>query len=337
MDYNFDRVDMIFCHRTCFDGAASAMILQKYVESKNYPKPNIYPYYHEKDPSNYKFPPVDGKHVAIVDISFTIDILLNFFSRCASLIVVDHHKSAQDELRHFNFCIFDMNRSACQIMYDLLYRSSNDRKVQNNNRVSDMKMTSETRSRPRWVDYIGQRDLFRFEKNDDTDYFSTMLYFETTKKNHFQIVDEIYHFSDEQIDEYIRAGRYHKETQICYEQKSFMCANKCVLVIPTDVLSSRNSQLQPVYTVYASDDYIHRSNVGSALSQRDDCDFAVLYKYNLLKHNWSISLRGQDNKTNCSEIAIQFGGGGHRNACAFTWNRDIREILVPFNLFNPHT
>ncbi len=41
---------------------------------------------------------------------------------------------------------------------------------------------------------------------------------------------------------------------------------------------------------------------------------------------WKVSLRSKDERINVSDIAAKFGGGGHRQAAAFRWKKDLEEL-----------
>ena len=57
------------------------------------------------------------------------------------------------------------------------------------------------------------------------------------------------------------------------------------------------------------------SEIGSRLSP--DCDFAMIWYYDHVGHNIRVSLRSFHENTDVSEIAKNFGGGGHKKAAGF--------------------
>ena len=110
-------------------------------------------YYFAQDPRNMTFlpytygkpAPLDlcrGLDVTIVDFSFPRDQLEALHSVARSLLVLDHHATAEADLRGLPYCIFDMNRSGAGITWDAL-----------------------SGGQPRhWlIDYIEDRDLWRFK------------------------------------------------------------------------------------------------------------------------------------------------------------------------------
>lgn len=88
----------------------------------------------------------DGSRVAIVDFSFHRPVLDELAQRC-ELLVLDHHKTAEEALRGAPYAIFDLNRSGCQIAWDYFAP----------------KFVIPQRSAPVALDLVADRDLWKFE------------------------------------------------------------------------------------------------------------------------------------------------------------------------------
>jgi oligoribonuclease NrnB/cAMP/cGMP phosphodiesterase (DHH superfamily) len=101
---------MIIYHANCVDGFTS-----NWVARKAFPSESL-----EFIPMHYKQPPPDvtGKDVYICDFSFPRQILLDMEDKAAKLVVMDHHKTAKEDLEGLDFCIFDMDRSGAAITWD---------------------------------------------------------------------------------------------------------------------------------------------------------------------------------------------------------------------------
>lgn len=71
-------------------------------------------------PVNYGDSPPDvtGKEVYILDFSYKRDVLIAMHAQAKSLLVLDHHLSAQQDLAGLDFAIFDMNRSGCVMAWE---------------------------------------------------------------------------------------------------------------------------------------------------------------------------------------------------------------------------
>ena len=120
---------MIISHRFCSDGlVAAAIILRKYPDAECV-------FLNPGDPP----PNVIDKEVYIVDFSFKRDVLLDMKSKAKSLLVLDHHKSAQKELAGLEeFCIFDMNRSGCGLAHDYFFPDEHRHWITNYTETKDL-------------------------------------------------------------------------------------------------------------------------------------------------------------------------------------------------------
>ncbi len=56
--------------------------------------------------------------VAVVDFSYPRDVLVELHGRCQSLLVLDHHQSAQQDLEGLAFARFDMDRSGARMAWE---------------------------------------------------------------------------------------------------------------------------------------------------------------------------------------------------------------------------
>ena len=107
-------------HKNCLDGYCSAFIVNKFHHHYR-DLVEFYPAsYNDKD-----LPDVEDKEVFIVDFSYKRDILIELASKAKSIVVLDHHKTAEADLRDLNLSnvlvIFDMNRSGAMITWDYFY------------------------------------------------------------------------------------------------------------------------------------------------------------------------------------------------------------------------
>lgn len=72
-------------------------------------------------PVNHGDPPPemgDDAKVAIVDFSYQRDVILEMRKRFADLLVLDHHKTAEEELKGLDFARFDMEKSGARMAWE---------------------------------------------------------------------------------------------------------------------------------------------------------------------------------------------------------------------------
>jgi nanoRNase/pAp phosphatase (c-di-AMP/oligoRNAs hydrolase) len=63
-------------------------------------------------------PDVLGREVYIVDFSYSRTVMEDLNADAASLVCLDHHKTAEEELKGLPYCVFDMDRSGARMAWD---------------------------------------------------------------------------------------------------------------------------------------------------------------------------------------------------------------------------
>jgi nanoRNase/pAp phosphatase (c-di-AMP/oligoRNAs hydrolase) len=126
---------LVIYHGNCFDGFTAAWVVNGYLEEID-EKGEFYPATYGSYP-----PDVKGKNVYIVDFSYPRNVLMKMYDDAKNLLVLDHHKTAQDNLEGLDFCIFDMERSGAGIAWDYFFNFT---------------------PRPWLVNTIEDRDLWKF-------------------------------------------------------------------------------------------------------------------------------------------------------------------------------
>ena len=85
--------------------------------------------------------------ILILGFSYKREILLDLVMQYPDLIVVDHHKTAQEELQGLNFCVFDLELSGCRLAWDLFCKDEEGQVL----------------PVPAILGYVEDRDLWRFK------------------------------------------------------------------------------------------------------------------------------------------------------------------------------
>jgi oligoribonuclease NrnB/cAMP/cGMP phosphodiesterase (DHH superfamily) len=87
-----------------------------------------------------------GQHVLMVDVSLPEQALMALHKVASSFVLIDHHKTAAQNLGHLPFCHFDMNRSGAGIAWDY---------------------ANPGQARPPLIDLVEARDLYRWDTVND--------------------------------------------------------------------------------------------------------------------------------------------------------------------------
>jgi uncharacterized protein len=124
-------VDLVIYHGACRDGFTAA-----WVARRRYPDAMFHAGYFGERP-----PDVAGRTVLIVDFSYPRAVMQGMSGQAESVLLLDHHKTARDDLIGLPNAFFDMERSGAGIAWDHLFPGED---------------------RPWLVDYVEDRDLWRF-------------------------------------------------------------------------------------------------------------------------------------------------------------------------------
>jgi uncharacterized protein len=262
-------------HGNCSDGFTAAWVASRWGCDEFFPA----------DHATKKYPDVAGKEVYIVDFSYNLETLKDLAKTAEKIVILDHHKTAQEDLKDLPHpdsgekltAIFDMDRSGAQLAWAYFFPNHTE---------------------PALVSYVADRDLWKWALPDSKALsayiLSKNLSFKTwdlldidfcTLDNRQKVLGRgqaILDKMNRDIDEFIQVA---KQTMII------------------------GGHLVPVVNIpyqWASDalnKLCHKQPF--AASYYDTEDFRIF------------SLRSTDIGADVSVIAKQYGGGGHRNASGF--------------------
>lgn len=282
---------IVIYHSPCLDGHTAA-----WVASKFNPQPDD-----EYIPAKYGDAPPDvtGKDVLVVDFSYPRSVMEEMKAKAKSLVVLDHHKSAEADCAGLDFCQFDMNRSGAGMAWDFLFAG---------------------KPRPKLVNYIEDRDLWKFALPGSRAASAYISSFEKTKENwdfleiqfeehmHYEVVPQgsaILRFQDQKVSEIADEAR---ERFIPY-----------------------GSNGEGYNILSANCPYLFASQVGEELYKRHpERPFVATY-FDRADGKQQWSLRSSKTGIDVSEVAKEYGGGGHAHAAGFVmsqvvpmWKEDTR-------------
>jgi len=287
---------LVIYHAHCSDGFTAAWVAARalgYAE--------LYPGLFDQRP------PYDlarGRDVYIVDFSYPRDQLEELHTVvCGAdlasrrrLVVLDHHKTAEANLSGLGYCTFDMNRSGAGLTWDHFHPG---------------------KRRPWIVDYVEDRDLWRFSLPD-----SKALSLRIQIAPHtLETWDEL---SQRPLDELVReAAGCALYLQHCIEE-ALRRAYRTHLYYP-----GHPEPGAPCVCVNAGPAGV--SDILHALLERfEDVPAALAWQLGA-DGKLQCSLRSRPD-FDCSVIARALGGGGHAQASGFRLGletRTARQLLTP--------
>jgi len=258
-------------------------------------------------------PDVAGKNVLIVDFSYKRPVLEELSAIASSIVILDHHETAERELAPFIFhesspglismfdvpgmmsdlaelegppvvAVFDMNRSGAMMAWQFCWPDTEP---------------------PLLIRLIEDRDLWRFKHEASRPIATWLRSVPFDFERWTRIVDDLeIPYGNEIMREAEAMQRFHDEK--VKEIASF----------------ARRGFLGNWYEpIVVSCPPMFASEVGNyLLSQYPDAPFAATFYDTKNRRMWS--LRSTDEREPVNTIAERWGGGGHRNAAGFSVERE---------------
>ena len=269
-------------HKNCADGFAAALAVKVHFDTKGEECEFIPAQYGEEPPA------VTDKNVIIVDFSYPREVLLSMFEQAESLIVLDHHKTAEKALEGLDFCIFDMNKSGAMMAWECFHGSL---------------------STPLLFHYVQDRDLWQWQLPDSKAVSAAL-----------QTLSLDFDVWERYLDDAAISGLVAKGTAILEYQ---------------EVLINRAVNPKNLKFVTVAGERVPMINATVLISEicgklAEEYPFAISYFDTPEKRVFSLRSRG--NGADVSEIAKQFGGGGHAQAAGFTLGFDELGKIEPREL-----
>lgn len=282
-DLNFDNlilkkeeVDMIIYHGGCVDGFTSAFSAYKFL-STTFPERDV-----KYIPASFDKPPpaVEGKNVCICDFSYKKTILEEMLKKANKLIILDHHKTAQEELLGVpdENKIFRMDHSGAYLTWRYFHF---DKPV------------------PDLILYVEDTDIWT-KKLPNTNELATAIHTTTqTFEEYEKLLD----------NDYLRTRGLQDGSTILKQTNNDVSR---AIKNATPKLIYIDKQYQFVAYLNSS---VFKSDIGHRVFELyPDANFSGIYSIDDYSNSTIFSLRSTDNRTDVSRIAKIFGGGGHRNA-----------------------
>lgn len=279
---------MCIYHGNCADGFGAAWVVRQALGADVEFVPAVY---------GQPAPDVQGKDVIIVDFSYPYELLVLMSRQANSILILDHHKTAQDDLGRLFFAgrnyqefvvdcaaecacnnaphigaLFDMHRSGAGLAWDFFFPN---------------------RPRPALINHIEDRDLWLFKLEGTREIQAAVFSYPYD----FDVWDQLFTQDPTQLlaDGKAIERKHHKD------------------VAELVAVTKRRMVIGGLDVPVANLPYTLTSDAGALMTQGEP--FAACY--------WdtpdgrTFSLRSTDAGEDVSAIAKQYGGGGHRNASGF--------------------
>lgn len=228
-----------------------------------------------------KQPPTikEGDRIYVVDFSYPRELMLSWEKIVSELVVLDHHKTAQEALQGLSFATFDMHKSGAVLAWEYWHPNQ---------------------PLPILVQYVQDRDLWRKELPCSDQVFVMLRSF----KKEFEVWDVLAHLSQ---DEFLSLAK----------------------TIGTPILGKQRQDVEAISSTYTWQEIgghkvptVHTpkpslaSDIGHYLCKLlPEAPFSgISWSDGDGKTKWGLRSIGD---FDVSQVAKQYGGGGHKNAAGF--------------------
>lgn len=265
----------VIYHKNCNDGTASAWTAWlKFGKNAKY-----IPHMYNEDPPII---PADCEYLYILDYSFPRIIMDKFYEQLnGNIQVIDHHKTAEENLKGFPKCIFDMTQCGAVLSWKFFHP---DKKL------------------PIFLEYIQDYDIWT-KKLPYTDEVSAYINSFDRNIENFNTFKSTFETSFESV---VKEGsamlRYHEKDiqKICSSARKYLWKDET-----------------PIECIIVNTPAFMASDVGNVLCKKHtEAKFVCCYSDTHEGYRY-YSLRSVGD-FDVSKLAAKFpGGGGHKNASGF--------------------
>lgn len=274
-----DQNNKFLCiyHGNCADGFAAAWVVRK---AKGEDRVEFVAGVYQTPP-----PDVEGRDVILVDFSYKRPVLLAMAERANSILIIDHHKTAAEDLVNLPDNVtarFDMGHSGAMLTWLHFFPLEEP---------------------PALLRHIEDRDLWAFKLPFTREIQAAVFSY----RYDFEVWDDLMY--PDNLQELIAGGA-------AIERKHFKDIHELLPVVTRPMQFDDPRELDDVIVVQVANlPYIHSSDAGHILAVKHPAGVGACY--------WDtpdgrvFSLRSTDDGMDVSAIAKQYGGGGHAHAAGF--------------------
>jgi oligoribonuclease NrnB/cAMP/cGMP phosphodiesterase (DHH superfamily) len=290
-------VDCVVYHKGCADGLTAAWALWRIAPTARFLAATY------DDDVDALLEATRGRHVIVVDLSFSRAVHLRVRAVAAALLVLDHHASAYRDVGAERDAVFDMTRSGAT----LAWAYANDAPA------------------PPLVACVQDRDLWQWR---------------LPHSEQFSAAYELLLSGAHENDASFLTTMHSIDALYCSSSLKGFIAEGAVLLRSNAahiarVLRDKNAvgrRRLRGFDVVVVNSTVLISELGAALcSAYPTACCAIVCRYDAAKSAHSVSARSSATthpEIDCSAIAKHFGGGGHRQAAGWKWpHSDIESMF----------
>lgn len=270
-----DPQPLVLYHGRCADGFAAALAAWRFYGGRV----ECLGLSHGQAATVADLPPLEGRAVYVLDFSFAPDLLAEIDARAARLVLLDHHKSAAEQLAGFvcrcGALHFDMGKSGARLAWEFFHPDAPP---------------------PDLVRFVEDRDLWAWQYPETAGFVAAL----DMEPFDFARWQQIADFAPDETAAFVARGQAMDEKFRHLAQDVAGGARPLVF----------NGQAGLMVNAPGA----FHSLVGELLSQQSG-SYALMWAVGK-DGQVKVGLRSQRGY-DCSPLAVSMGGGGHAQACGF--------------------
>ena len=274
-------------HGNCADGFGAAWAL-RYSTGDGGKDIDFHPGIYGEDP-----PDVTDKDVVMLDFSYKKDVVLKMTETAKSILIIDHHKTAKADLIFNHQDLAEGDYCPINVIFDM----------EKSGAMLSWEHFNKGKPVPALITHIQDRDLWKFELDFTREIQAAIFSYEYD----FEVWDRL---MSTDVNELIKEGE-------AIERKHFKDIQELIK------LAAYRTTIAGYDVPVLNAPYFYSSDVGHILGVNEP--FAACYYDHVEGRTYS--LRSSEDGIDVSEIALLFGGGGHKHAAGFSIKYDALHEL----------
>ena len=243
------------------------------------------PIHHDNKPLDTLALNAEGKDIYIIDYSFKPEEMKMLVAVNKKVVLIDHHITSAESVKIATESLYDTSHSGANLAWKYFHPN---------------------KKTPKLINYVEDYDLWKF-KLPFTQELTLIL---SAKKLKFKIWDKLAkEFEDASaLKELIKQGK------IMFDYRENLI---------NELIEKGEEVIFEGHRAFAVNSPVFESEIGHHIYNKKGM-LAIIWSYRK-KHNkpkLKVSLRS-DKNIDVAEIALKYGGGGHKSAAGFTLEKEI--------------
>lgn len=322
--------DTIIYHGFCPDGIAAAWCFTKYYNGQ--PKTRQSAVKQRRFiAGQYKLIPdctaFTNANILFLDFTYDQATMTSIINKAATVMIIDHHKSAYDWLIKLNYItdflyVYDSARSGAQLAWDYLQDWYQATATSVPTAAVKANIYQPNCAKRLWfIDDIADRDLWKWSINGSRETTRAL-----TGEQAFKSIESFSAAIEKPRNHYLSIGKILITDDIGrfsnYTKKAIRCRFKSLIDSNVPPWKVKLIHCEDLAIISDLADTIYQNEPGSY-------DFIAFYSDNLLDQTTTIRLRS--NKINLTDLLKHFDpiySGGHAAAASVTIARHVRDVFT---------